>query len=164
MGEGCQIWSSCIHSQPHCKECPRETNFWDVRPLSRGQPSRRLASGASARVSPLSLELWPRRTRQPAKAPERPRPHSKSRVQVGAGVQVEKGDEVDLRWPASSAPIPARGHWSGHVSYLETVPLPASPSLEEGICGRGRGGGVVGPQRRDLPGLEDSLDEGPNPR
>lgn len=116
MGEGVSDWVQ-PYSQPHCKESPSKTNFWDVRPLSRAQPNRRLASGVAARVFPLSPVLWPRRTRQPAKAPKRPRPQSKSGVQVGAG------DEVDLRWPAPSAPIPERGHCSGYISYLETVPL-----------------------------------------
>ena len=143
------------YSQPHCKDSLCRTNFWDVRPVSRAQPNRRLASGAVARIFPL-CELSPRHTRQSAKAPELRRPQSESGVQVGAR------DGVDLRGLASRTPITERGHWS----RVHIIPRngSSSPSLEEGICGRGRGGGVVRPLRRDLPGLEHSLDEGPNPR
>lgn len=103
------------YSQPYCKGSLCKTNFWDVRSVSRAQPNRRLASGAAARIFPL-CELSPRHTRQSAKAPELPRPQSKSGVQVGGR------DGVDLRGPAPSTPITERGQWSRYASYLETVP------------------------------------------
>ena len=52
------------------------------------------------------------------------------------------GDEVDLRWQ-----LPGANPRTGRLALgriLERVLRPPAPAQRKGICGRGRGGGVVG--------------------